>query len=285
MLSIAMRKAIASSKRLQAGLRYGGRILAFVAAAALGGCSEGVLDPKGPVASAEKLILFDSLGIMLAIVVPTIVATLGVAFWFRASNTRAFYWPEWKYSGRLELIVWSIPAMTVMLLGSLCWVGSHELDPGKPLASAVKPLTIQVVSLDWKWLFIYPEQGIASVNALTIPVATPINLELTSSGVMNSFFVPQLGSQIYTMGQMMTRLVLFRPRGAAGSIHGVGGADKRRGASARPAELCRTGKAEPGRTAVRLPIHQPGAVHDARKRGNAADRAFPQPSARLTRGA
>jgi cytochrome o ubiquinol oxidase subunit II len=203
-----MRKPIPGPKRLRRDWRYGGRILAAIAAAALGGCSAGVLDPKGPVASAEKLILFDSLGIMLAIVIPTIVATLGVAVWFRASNTRASYWPEWEYSGRLEMIVWSIPAMTVMLLGSLCWVGSHELDPGKPLVSAVKPLNIQVVSLDWKWLFIYPEQGIASVNALTIPAATPISLQLTSSGVMNSFFVPQLGSQIYTMGQMMTRLQL-----------------------------------------------------------------------------
>jgi cytochrome o ubiquinol oxidase subunit II len=193
---------------MRSSLRHGGRAFALIAATSLAGCSEGVLDPKGPVASAEKMILFDSLGIMLAIVIPTIVATLAVAFWFRASNGRAFYWPEWKYSGRLELIVWSIPAMTVMLLGSLCWVSSHDLDPAKPLVAAAKPLTVQVVSLDWKWLFIYPEQGIAGVNALTIPAATPINFELTSSGVMNSFFVPQLGSQIYTMGKMTTRLQL-----------------------------------------------------------------------------
>ncbi len=182
--------------------------LVLITALPVADCSEGVLDPQGPVASAERMILVDSLGIMLAIVIPTILATLGVAYWFRASNTRAPYWPDWDYSGRLELIVWSIPAMTVMLLGSLCWVGSHELDPGKPLVSAVKPLNIQVVSLDWKWLFIYPEQGIASVNALIIPAATPISFELTSSGVMNSFFVPQLGSQIYTMGKMTTRLKL-----------------------------------------------------------------------------
>jgi cytochrome o ubiquinol oxidase subunit II len=167
-----------------------------------------VLDPKGPIASAERLILFDSLGIMLAIVVPTILAILGAAFWFRASNTRATYRPDWDYSGRLEMIVWSIPAMTVMLLGSLCWVGSHDLDPRKPLDSTIKPLTVQVVSLDWKWLFIYPVQGVASVNALTIPAGTPVHFELTSSAVMNSFFVPQLGTQIYTMGQMTTRVNL-----------------------------------------------------------------------------
>jgi cytochrome o ubiquinol oxidase subunit 2 len=168
-----------------------------------------VLDPHGPIASDEKTILFNSLGIMLAIVIPTILATLGVAFWFRASNTRARYMPAFQYSGLLEMIVWSIPAMTVLLLGSLCWVGAHDLDPPKPIASAVKPLTVQVVSLDWKWLFIYPEQGIASVNTLTVPAATPISFELTSSGVMNSFFVPQLAGQIYTMGAMTTRLQLL----------------------------------------------------------------------------
>jgi cytochrome o ubiquinol oxidase subunit II len=193
---------------MRPSLRDGGRAFALIAVASLGGCSQGVLDPQGPVASAQRLILFDSLGIMLVIVVPTIVATLGVAFWFRASNTRTIYWPEWRYSGRLEMIVWSIPAMTVMLLGSLCWVASHDLDPGKPLASSAKPLPIQVVSLDWKWLFIYPEQDIAGVNTLTVPVGTPLSFALTSSGLMNSFFVPQLGSQIYTMGKMTTRLYL-----------------------------------------------------------------------------
>jgi cytochrome o ubiquinol oxidase subunit 2 len=186
------------------------RLLAFIliSAAMLGGCSEGVLDPKGPIASAERQILFNSLGIMLAIVIPTIVATLGVAYWFRSSNERARYLPDFKYSGRLELLVWSIPAMTVLLVGGVAWVGAHDLDPRKPIVSTTKPITVQVVSLDWKWLFIYPEQGIASVNQLTIPVGTPVSFELTSSSVMNSFFVPQLGSQIYTMAGMVTRLHL-----------------------------------------------------------------------------
>ncbi len=204
---IAILDPICTTQRASNVLRHGWPALALIAPA-LGGCSEGILDPQGPIASDERTILFNSLGIMLAIVIPTIVATLGVAFWFRASNTRAHYLPDFKYSGRLEMIVWSIPAMTVMLLGSLCWVGSHDLDPRKPLASTVKPVTVQVVSLDWKWLFIYPEQGIAAVNTLTIPAATPISFELTSSGVMNSFMVPQLGSQIYTMGAMTTRLQL-----------------------------------------------------------------------------
>jgi cytochrome o ubiquinol oxidase subunit 2 len=157
---------------------------------------------------AERQILFNSLGIVLAIVIPTILATLGVAYWFRASNRRARYLPDFNYSGRLEVLVWSIPIMTVLLVGGVAWVGAHDLDPRKPIAPTVKPVTIQVVSLDWKWLFIYPEQGIASVNQLTIPVGTPVAFELTSSGVMNSFFVPQLGSQIYTMAGMATRVQL-----------------------------------------------------------------------------
>ncbi|HTO65488.1 MAG TPA: ubiquinol oxidase subunit II [Bradyrhizobium sp.] len=188
-------------------MRYGLLALAFISVA-LGGCSEGVLDPKGPIASAERLILFNSLGIMLAIVIPTIIATLAVAFWFRASNGRASYQPDFTYSGRLELLVWSIPMMTVLLVGGVAWVGAHDLDPRKPIDSSATPVTVQVVSLDWKWLFIYPEQGIASVNKLVIPVGTPIKFDLTSSSVMNSFFVPQLGSQIYTMSGMATRLYL-----------------------------------------------------------------------------
>jgi len=174
----------------------------------LSGCSEGVLDPQGPVADAERQILFNSLGIMLAIVIPTILATLGVAYWFRASNQRARYLPDFTYSGRLEVLVWSIPAMTVILVGGVAWVGAHDLDPRKAISPAIKPVTVQVVSLDWKWLFILPDQGIASVNHLTVPVGTPISLELTSATVMNSFFVPQLAGQIYTMSGMVTRLQL-----------------------------------------------------------------------------
>jgi cytochrome o ubiquinol oxidase subunit II len=189
-------------------MRYGLVAVVLIGAATLGGCTEGVLDPKGPIAAADRQILLNSLGIMLAIVIPVILATLGVAFWFRASNERARYRPNFAYSGRLEMLVWSIPAMTVFLVGGVAWVGSHDVSPRKPIVSTVKPLRIQVASLDWKWLFIYPDQGIASVNRLTIPVGTPISLELTSSGVMNSFFVPQLGSQIYTMAGMVTRLNL-----------------------------------------------------------------------------
>src|SRR5215468_5604547 len=160
-------------------MRYFARAAILFSAAALAGCSEGVLAPKGPVAAAERLIMFNSTGIMLAIVIPTMLATLGVAFWFRASNDRAQYMPDFDYSGILEMLVWSIPAMTVLLVGGVAWVSSHDLDPPRPLRSTVKPVPIQVVSLDWKWLFIYPEQGIASVNQLTVPVGTPLSLALT----------------------------------------------------------------------------------------------------------
>jgi cytochrome o ubiquinol oxidase subunit 2 len=211
-------------------MRYGLPAVVLIGAAMLGGCAEGVLDPKGPIAAADRQILLNSLGIMLAIVTPVILATLSVAFWFRASNERARYRPNFAYSGRLEVLVWSIPAMTVFLVGGVAWVGAHDVSPRKPIASTVRPLRVQVASLDWKWLFIYPDQGIASVNHLTIPVGTPVSLELTSSGVMNSFFVPQLGSQIYTMAGMVTRLYLQADhsgtyRGFSAQFSGDGFAD------------------------------------------------------------
>ena len=213
-------------------MSYRALAIILLGAAALTGCTEGVLDPKGPIASAERTILFNSLGIMLAIVIPTILATLGVAFWFRASNKRAVYRPDFVYSGRLELLVWSIPAMTVLLVGGVAWVGAHKLDPRRAIVSTVKPINIQAASLDWKWLFIYPERGIASVNHLTVPVGTPISFELTSSGVMNSFFIPQLGSQIYTMSGMATHLQLLADSvgtypGLSSNFSGDGFADMR----------------------------------------------------------
>ena len=213
----------------------------LIGAAALSGCSEGVLNPKGPVAAAERLILLNSLGIMLAIVIPTILATLATAFWFRSSNLRARYLPDFDYSGRLEMLVWPIPIMTVLLVGGVAWIGSYDLDPPKALGSAVKPVRVQVVSLDWKWLFIYPDEGIASVNHLTVPSGTPIRFELTSSGVMNSFFVPQLGGQIYTMAGMVTRLNLQADqtgtyRGMSANYSGAGFSDMYFKVDAVPAE-------------------------------------------------
>src|SRR6201987_3491543 len=159
-------------------MRYSLLAIVMISSVALGGCSEGILDPKGPIAVAERQILFNSLGIMLAIVIPTIFATLIVAFWFRSSNARARYLPDFTYSGRLEILVWSIPAMTVLLVGGVAWLGAHDLDPRKPISSPVQPLSVQVVSLDWKWLFIYPDKGIASLNRLVVPVGVPISFQL-----------------------------------------------------------------------------------------------------------
>jgi cytochrome o ubiquinol oxidase subunit 2 len=167
-----------------------------------------VLDPQGPIASAEQLLLLNATAIMLVVVIPVIAATLAFAWWYRASNTRATRSADDSYEGRIELVVWSIPALTVILLGGVIWIGSHQLDPRAPIGKS-NPLRVDVVALDWKWLFIYPDQGVAAVNQLVVPAGTPVQFRLTSATVMNSFFVPQLGSQIYAMGGMTTHLSLL----------------------------------------------------------------------------
>jgi cytochrome o ubiquinol oxidase subunit 2 len=145
---------------------------------------------------------------MLAIIIPTMIATVAIAFWFRRGNAKATYRPDWEYSGAIELVVWAIPALTIMLLGGIAWIGSHDLEPSKPLKSATPALEVDVVSMDWKWLFIYPKQGVATVNQLVIPAGTPVHFRLTSATVWNAFFVPQMGSMIYTMPRMTTQLNL-----------------------------------------------------------------------------
>ena len=190
----------------------------LAAASAVCGCGA-VLDPQGPVGRAQNQILFNALAIMLAIVVPTICATLAFAWWFRASNRRAQFRPEFAYSGRIELVTWSIPVMVILFLGGITWIGSHELEPSKPLDVPGEVLEVQVVSLDWKWLFIYPQQGIATVNQLTIPAGRPVHFALTSASVMNAFFIPQLGSMIYTMNGMATQLNLMADR--PGTLRGM----------------------------------------------------------------
>jgi cytochrome o ubiquinol oxidase subunit 2 len=212
-----------------------------VAPIVLTACQPAVLDPKGVVGIADKTILIDSLAIMLAIVVPTIAATFAFAWWYRASNTKATYLPDWEYSGRIEFIVWAIPILVIMLLGGVAWIGSHDLDPAKPLASNTPPLEVQAVSLDWKWLFIYPNQRVASVNQLVVPAGTPIHFSLTSASVMNAFFVPQLGSMIYTMNGMTTQLNLRADapgtfRGLSSHYSGDGFSDMHFDVRAVPAE-------------------------------------------------
>ena len=187
------------------------RWLVVCATVPMASCQQaGIMDPQGPIASAERLLLFNSMAIMLVVVVPVLVATLAFAWWYRSSNARASRSWDPAYEGRMEFVVWSIPALIVILLGGVIWIGSHELDPRAPIPAAkADPLRVDVVALDWKWLFIYPEHGIAAVNQLVLPVGTPVEFRLTSATVMNSFFIPQLGSQIYTMGGMTTHLNLL----------------------------------------------------------------------------
>ena len=186
-----------------------GRVAALGTLLLLGACGTGVITPRGSVARDEVTIMIDALAIMLTIVVPVIVATLAFAWWFRASNTRATYLPRWAHSNQIEMVVWFIPLLVILLLSGVIWTGSHSLDPYRPLESKVPPVEVQVVSLDWKWLFIYPAQGVASVNALVVPAATPVHFTLTSASVMSAFFVPQLGSMIYTMNGMTDELSLI----------------------------------------------------------------------------
>ena len=167
---------------------------------------------------------------MLIVVIPVFI----MAFWFprkyRASNTASTYMPKWSYSAKIDFFMWAVPIAIVTVLAILAWTRTHSLDPYKPIPSAEKPINIEAVSLDWKWLFIYPDQNIATVNQITFPVKVPVSFKLTSDTVMTSFFIPQLGSQMYAMGGMQTRLHLLadKPGTYAGhnqQISGRGYAD------------------------------------------------------------
>jgi len=178
-----------------------------------------VLDPKGPIAMDTKHLILTAFGLMLIVVIPVIIMTFAFAWKYRASNNKAIYTPKWDYSHKVELVIWTVPAIIVVILSVLVWNSTHELTPEKPLASAVKPMVVEVVAMDWKWLFIYPEQGVATVNRLVIPTGTPITFHITSDSVMNSFFIPRLGSQIYAMAGMQTRLNLLAS--TAGTYRGL----------------------------------------------------------------
>ena len=187
---------------LPAGLTLG-------AVAFLEGCSSvTVLDPKGQVGAEEKSLIMMAAVLMLIVIVPVIIMAITFAWRYRASNTRARYSPDWSHSRLIEVSVWIVPIIIVSILGYLGWTRSHSLDPFKPVSSKAKAVTIQVVSLNWKWLFIYPDEHVAAVNEVAFPVNTPVDFFLTSDTVMNSFFIPQLGSQIYTMAGMRTQLHL-----------------------------------------------------------------------------
>ncbi|HVQ44824.1 MAG TPA: ubiquinol oxidase subunit II [Candidatus Saccharimonadia bacterium] len=167
-----------------------------------------VLNPKGTIAADERQLIVTATMLMLLIVVPVLVLTFVIAWRYRAGNTKATYAPDWDRSRKLETIWWLIPSALIVGLSVITWQSSHALDPSKPLASSVQPLKIQVVALQWKWLFIYPKQNIASVNFVELPVGTPVEFEITSDAPMNSFWIPQLGGQIYAMSGMSTHLHL-----------------------------------------------------------------------------
>jgi cytochrome o ubiquinol oxidase subunit II len=189
-------------------------LIAGLLSLGLASCRGGVLDPLGPVGADDATILIDATAIMLAIIIPTILLAFWMAWRYRASNTKAEYLPNWSYSGRIEAVVWSIPILTIMFIGGVIWIGSYKLDPFKPLPSKNPPLEVQVVSLDWKWLFIYPKEEVATVNELVLPAGTPVHFSITSASVFNVFFVPRLGSMIYAMPGMVSQLNLQADRPA-----------------------------------------------------------------------
>ncbi len=184
--------------------------LAWVAAGlSLAGCKGGVLDPKGQIGADEKYLILVSTALMLLVVLPVIGMTLYFAWKYREGREQEIYAPKWAHSSKIEATVWSIPVLIIIVLGVITWRSTHALDPYKPIAGKGEHLTVEVVSLNWKWLFIYPEQGIATVNELVFPAGVPVQYKITSESTMNSFFIPQLGSQIYSMAGMETQLHLI----------------------------------------------------------------------------
>lgn len=206
-----MELAAQSTNMMQAwGYRFFTRLCAVFWTVILSGCSDiALLNPKGPVGISERYAIGVAFALMLIVVIPVIVMAIWFPRRYKESASTDDYDPKWSHSSKIDLIIWLIPAIIVAALGTLAWKETHRLDPFKPIDSAVSPINIQAVSLDWKWLFIYPDQHIATVNQLVIPVAVPVSFRITSGSVMTSFFIPQLGSQIYAMAGMQTRLYLL----------------------------------------------------------------------------
>ncbi len=207
----------------------------------LAGCSGGVLDPKGQVGMDEKNLIILCTILMLIVVVPVIVLTLYFAWKYRASRDFEIYTPKWAHSTKIEAVVWSIPILIVISLSVITWRSTHALDPYSPLEGQGEHLTVEVVSLNWKWLFIYPEQGIATVNELVFPANKPVAFKITSESTMNSFFIPQLGSQIYSMAGMETKLHLIADepgtyKGISSNYSGAGFTGMKFNAIATPTE-------------------------------------------------
>ena len=196
-------------------LKLAGRSAVLLSTLVLAGCDMVVMSPSGDIAAQQRDLIVVSTILMLIIIVPVLFLTLFFAWRYRQSNTAAKYDPEWHHSTGLEVVIWSAPLAIIIALGAITWISTHKLDPYRPLdrldedrpvPADIKPLTVEVVALDWKWLFFYPDYGIATVNEMAAPVDVPINFKLTASSVMNSFYVPALAGMIYTMPGMQTRL-------------------------------------------------------------------------------
>ena len=195
----------------------------------LSGCNMVLMNPKGAIGVEQRTLIITAIALMLIVVIPVIFMAFAFAWKYRASNKDAKYSPNWSHSNKIEAVVWTIPIIIIAILGTITWKTTHELDPFKPIVTDKKPMTIEVVSLDWKWLFIYPEQGIATVNELAFPKDVPVEFKITSNSVMNSFFIPQLGGQIYAMAGMQTKLHLIGNE--AGKYDGISSSFSGRGFS------------------------------------------------------
>ena len=205
-------------------------MLALIASTVmLSGCNMVLMNPKGAIGVEQRTLIITAIALMLIVVVPVIFMAFAFAWKYRASNKDAKYSPNWSHSNKIEAVVWTIPIIIIAILGTITWKTTHELDPFKPIVTDKKPMTIEVVSLDWKWLFIYPEQGIATVNELAFPKDVPVEFKITSNSVMNSFFIPQLGGQIYAMAGMQTKLHLIGNE--AGKYDGISSTFSGRGFS------------------------------------------------------
>ncbi|MCH9631688.1 MAG: Cytochrome bo(3) ubiquinol oxidase subunit 2 [Chlamydiae bacterium] len=168
-----------------------------------------VLNPKGFIGIKERNLILTAAGLMMIVIIPVFILTLVFSWKYRDGNTKAKYTPEWEHSYVAESVWWGVPFVIILILAVITWKSSHELSPFKPIQSENTPIEIQAVALEWKWLFIYPDQGIATVNYIQFPVDTPINFEITADAPMNSFWIPQLGGQIYAMPAMRSKLHLI----------------------------------------------------------------------------
>ncbi|NBV77616.1 ubiquinol oxidase subunit II [bacterium] len=208
-----------------------------------------LFNPQGPVAEAQMHIFFTALILMLVIAVPVFVIAAVFAYEYRKSNTRARYMPTWDHNTFGEFVWWTVPTVVIAILAVVSWHSTRDLDPYKPIHAEAAPVRIQVVALDWKWLFIYPDEGIATVNYLRVPTKTPLAFEITADAPMNSFWIPQLGGQIYAMAGMMTKLHLLaetvgKYQGLSGNFSGAGFSEMKFVADAVPPESYRSWTAE-----------------------------------------